>query len=286
MSDQEIYSEYLYFTITHPAELNPEQIYKKYKFENMHQASIAHHVHNTISLQSDLRHIQFEIGNSEDPLDFDQYLMLWFNLLLIRTKVLELPPEYTKTLHLTTRGSNHQNAGFHLSHKLLRYLSNLNCDFCLHGYLDQQEILNEAQHRSETISSNIQEYTYFWIESNQYTATELQHLLPELKFIVDFNQGISQRKQRKLPNSTRSSLSLKSKLAPTSFQLEEHLQDVISQMYSYQSALQTLFFDENIKFGINATGYLDNPHHRQISAATIKQLFLLGVNLDVDYYFL
>ena len=64
-----------------------------------------------------------------------------------------------------------------------------------------------------------------------------------------------------------------------------HSSDVLEQLQPYQSTLQQLFFNPQYSLGISATGHVENPHHRLVSAANIQQLFALGLSLDVDYYF-
>lgn len=291
MSQQQKYNEYLYFTIHQDTEQDAQDLVKKYQFDRQYGCLSFWNKKQINDEQTHLFNVmclKFEIGEVEYLHDISQQIKFWLHHLKHQTQISNCPLDFIRTLHLVTHGANDQNAGFHLNHHLLKIFSELSIGFNLHGFLDAddgQDYPFTTRLASPLHSKTLSEYAYFWLESEHYTALELQQLLPELDFIVDCDQGISQRKQRKIPNSTRSSLSLKSKLTPTSFQLEEHLQDVISQIHSYQSELQILFFDENISFGINATGHLASPHHRQISAATIKQLFLLGINLDVDYYF-
>ncbi|WP_256415344.1 hypothetical protein [Acinetobacter sp. 5862] len=45
------------------------------------------------------------------------------------------------------------------------------------------------------------------------------------------------------------------------------------------------FFNTQYSLGVSATGHIENPHHRPFNAANIRQLFTLGLSLDVDYYF-
>lgn len=291
MSQQQKYSEYLYFTLHQDTEQDVQALVKKYQFDQQYGCLSFWNKGQINDEQTHLFNVmclKFEIGEVDYLHDFSQQIKFWLHHLKHQTQISNCPFDFTRTLHLVTHSTNDQNAGFHLSHLLLKEFSELSIGFNLHGFLDAddgQDYPFSTQLTSSIHSKICSEYAYFWLESDHYTAHELQQLLPELNFIVDCDQDISQKRQRKIPNSTRSSLSLKSKLAPTSFQLEEHLQDIIAQICSYHSKLQTLFFDQHINFGINATGHLENPHHRHISPTTIKQLFALGLNLDVDYYF-
>ena len=70
-----------------------------------------------------------------------------------------------------------------------------------------------------------------------------------------------------------------------SLKLNEHIADVLEQLRPYQNTLQQLFFNPQYSLGISATGHIENPHHRPVSPANIRQLFTLGLSLDVDYYF-
>ena len=67
--------------------------------------------------------------------------------------------------------------------------------------------------------------------------------------------------------------------------LNKHIADVVEQLRPYKNTLQQLFFNPQYSLGISATGHIENPHHRPVSAANIRQLFMLGLSLDVDYYF-
>lgn len=70
-----------------------------------------------------------------------------------------------------------------------------------------------------------------------------------------------------------------------SLKLDGHITDILEQLQPYQNTLQQLFFNPQYSLGVSATGHIENPHHRPVSAANIRQLFTLGLSLDVDYYF-
>ncbi|MFM6906660.1 MAG: hypothetical protein ACKOUU_11680, partial [Acinetobacter tjernbergiae] len=194
--------------------------------------------------------------------------------------------DFNCTLHLVTHNANTQGAGFHLNIDLLRELSKLNARFHLHGYLDQDDGHDYPDAKPITTTEESRpcsEYAYFCIWS-KLPAKELQQLFPELTFEVCFDQGLKLETKRQLKHRN-SLLKLCSRLNRETVKLNEHISDVLEQLQPYQSTLQQLFFNPQYSLGISATGHVENPHHRLVSAANIQQLFALGLSLDVDYYF-
>ena len=110
-----------------------------------------------------------------------------------------------------------------------------------------------------------------------------------LSFEVYFDQGCNILRPntviRPRINHRNSSINLSSRLNRETVKLNEHISNVLEQLQPYQSTLQQLFFNPQYSLGISATGHVENPHHRLVSAANIQQLFALGLSLDVDYYF-
>ena len=291
MSQQQRYSEYLYFTIHQDSDQSAQNFIQKYQFDKMY-GSLEYWDKNQLNdeqtHQFDKMCVRFNIGDVENTLDMTQQCFLWLNHLKRVTKIQDLSKDYDCTLHLVTHGANFQDAGFHLSHSLLRELSSLSIGFHLHSFLDNDDFQDYPFSHQVSLSepnNKISEYAYFWMESNQLTAQQLQDLLPNLVFKVDFDQGKKANSTHKKLCDNRSSISLKSQLCHESYNLEQHLSELISQLLPYRDQLQSLFFNSELSFGINVTGYLENPHHKTIDAKLLLSLFSLGINLDVDYYF-
>ena len=285
MSQQQSHSEYFYFTITQDSEQDVQQIIEQYHFDRM----CGYEAWNKGQISDDGTHqfqqmcIRFDVDDCQDDA---QQLFHWFTRLKHNTSILQISPDFNCTLHLVTHDVNTQGAGFHLNIDLLRELSELNTGFHLHGYLD----LDDGHYYPyakpiATIEESrpCSEYAYFCIWS-KLPAKELQQLFPELTFEVCFDQGLKLETKRQLKHRN-SLLKLCSRLNRETVKLNEHISDVLEQLQPYQSTLQQLFFNPQYSLGISATGHVENPHHRLVSAANIQQLFALGLSLDVDYYF-
>ena len=290
MSQQQNYSEYFYFTITQESEQNVQQIVEQYHFDRM----CRYEAWNKGQISDDGTHqfqqmcIRFDIDQNLNNVEQIQH---WFTYLETNTNILRLPTSFHLTLHLVTHDENTQGAGFHLNIDLLRELSELNAGFHLHGYLDKNDGHNYPYAKPITITEESRpcnEYAYFCIWS-KLPANELQQLFPELNFEVYFDLGRNITRTnaviRSRINYRNSSINLSSRLNRETAKLNQHISDVLEQLQPYQSTLQQLFFNLQYSLGINATGYVENPHHRLISASNIQQLFALGLSLDVDYYF-
>ena len=290
MSQQQSYSEYFYLTITQDREQDVQQIIEQYHFDRM----CGYEAWNKGQISDDGTHqfqqmcIRFDI----DPnLNNAEQIQHWFTYLETNTNILQLHASFHRTLHLVTHNANTQGAGFHLNIDLLRELSELNTGFHLHGYLDQDDGHDYPDAKPIEIakeSRQYSEYAYFCIWS-KLPAKELQQLFPELTFEVYFDQGRNITRPdaviRSRINHRNSSINLSSRLNRETVKLNEHIADVLEQLQPYQSTLQQLFFNPQYSLGISATGHVENPHHRLVSAANIQQLFALGLSLDVDYYF-
>lgn len=290
MSQQQSYSEYFYFTITQDSEQDVQQIVEQYHFDRM----CGYEAWNKGQISDDGTHqfqqmcIRFDIDQNLNNVEQIQH---WFTYLETNTNILQLPTSFHRTLHLITHDANTQGAGFHLNIDLLRELIELNAGFHLHGYLDQDDGHDYPYAKPITTTEESRpcsEYAYFYIWS-KLPANELQQLFPELTFEVYFDQGRNITRPdaviRSRINHRNSSINLSSRLNRETAKLNEHISDVLEQLQPYQSTLQQLFFNTQYSLGISATGYIENPHHRLISASNIQQLFALGLSLDVDYYF-
>lgn len=285
MSKQQSYSEYFYFTITQDSEQNVQQIVEQYHLDRM----CRYEAWNKGQISDDGKHqfqqmcIRFDIDKNLNNVEQIQH---WFTYLETNTNILQLPTSFHLTLHLVTHGENTQGAGFHLNIDLLRELSELNAGFHLHGYLDQDDGHDYpyAKPIATTEESRpCSEYAYFCLWS-KLPANELQQLFLELTFEVYFDQGLKLETKRQLKH--RNSLpKLCSRLNRETVKLNEHISDLLEQLQPYQSTLQQFFFNTQYSLDISATGYIENPHHRLISASNIQQLFALDLSLDVDYYF-
>lgn len=290
MSSQQKYSEYLYFTLHHNSHISAEQIVQDYHLDKMNdlnywdQGQLNDEHHHQFNVMC----IRFTIGDVEYTQDLTSQILMWLHLFEYKTKFLQLPKDIIKTLHLVTHDSNDQGAGFHLSHQLLGALAEHDIQFSLHGYLDAddgQDFPFSQPVNHTILNQEYSEYAYFWLSSEQLNAIELQKLLPELCFEIRKNQG-------KVPNRSihaksflnTSTVELTSSL-DNSAPFDHHIENLCKQLQPYQQQLQHLFFHAHISFGINATGHLENPHHRTISASCLKQLFALGCDLDADLYF-
>nr|WP_314369105.1 hypothetical protein [uncultured Acinetobacter sp.] len=285
MSQQQSYSEYFYFTITQNSEQDVQQIVEQYHFDRM----CGYEAWNKGQISDDGTHqfqqmcIRFDIDQN---LNNAEQIQHWFTYLETNTNILQLPTSFHRTLHLITHDANTQGAGFHLNIDLLRELSELNAGFHLHGYLDQDDGHDYPDAKPiATIEESrpCSEYAYFCIWS-KLPAKELKQLFPELTFEVGFDQGLKLETKRQLKHRN-SLLKLCSRLNRETVKLNEHIIDLLEQLQPYQSTLQQLFFNTQYSLSISATGYVENPHHRLISASNIQQLFALGLSLDVDYYF-
>lgn len=285
MSQQQSYSEYFYFTITQDSEQDVQQIIEQYHFDRM----CGYEAWNKGQISDDGTHqfqqmcIRFDIDQNLNNVEQIQH---WFTYLETNTNILQLPTSFHRTLHLITHDANTQGAGFHLNIDLLRELSELNAGFHLHGYLDQDDGHDYPDAKPiATIEESrpCSEYAYFCIWS-KLPAKELKQLFPELTFEVGFDQGLKLETKRQLKHRN-SLLKLCSRLNRETVKLNEHIIDLLEQLQPYQSTLQQLFFNTQYSLSISATGYVENPHHRLISASNIQQLFALGLSLDVDYYF-
>ena len=289
MSQQQSYSEYFYFTITQDSEQDVQQIIEQYHFDRM----CGYEAWNKGQISDDGTHqfqqmcIRFDVDDCQDDA---QQLFNWFTCLKTNTNILQLPASFHRTLHLVTHNANTQGAGFHLNIDLLRELSELNTGFHLHGYLDQDDGHDYPDAKPIEIakeSRQYSEYAAFFITA-RLPAPDLQQLFPELTFEVYFDQGCNILRPnaviRPRINHRNSSINLSSRLNRETVKLNEHISNVLEQLQPYQSTLQQLFFNPQYSLGISATGHVENPHHRLVSAANIQQLFALGLSLDVDYY--
>ena len=285
MSQQQSYSEYFYFTITQDSEQSVQEISEQYHFDRMwgYEAWNKGQISDDGTHQFQQMCIRFDV----DPnLNNAEQIQHWFTYLENKTNILQLPASFHRTLHLVTHDVNTQGAGFHLDINLLRELSELNAGFHLHGYLDQDDGHDYPYAQPIKIieqSRPCSEYAYFCIWS-KLPANELQQLFPHLNFEVCFDQGFKLKTKRQLKHQN-SLIKLCSRLDRETVKLDEHITDVLEQLRSYQNTLQQLFFNPQYSLGVSATGYIENPHHRPVSAANIRQLFTLGLSLDVDYYF-
>ncbi|NNG77501.1 hypothetical protein HLH10_14775 [Acinetobacter sp. ANC 4277] len=288
---QERYSEYLYFTISQDSNQSAQEIVTQYQLDQM-QGELNFWDKNQLNDEHTHKFekicIRFEIGDVEYLGDFSQQIFYWLHLFKRKTKVQSLSGDFTKSLHLVIHGTNSQNSGFHLNHQLIRVLNELSIEFSLHSYWDAEDG-QDFPFSTPVIQTQptpkFDEYAYFEIRADELDTKELQQLLPVLNLTTKLDQGKNPRSQRVLPNSTTSILELKSTLNAEHNVLEQHIQNILKKLIPYQSELQRLFFNGKINLSIKATGHLENPHHRRISAQTIQQLFALGLSLDVDYYF-
>ncbi|MDH0031614.1 MULTISPECIES: hypothetical protein [unclassified Acinetobacter] len=290
MSQQQSYSEYFYFTITQDSEQSVQEISEQYHFDRMwgYEAWNKGQISDDGTHQFQQMCIRFDI----DPnLNNAEQIQHWFTYLENKTNMLQLPTSFHRTLHLVTHDVNMQGAGFHLNIDLLRELSELNAGFHLHGYLDQDDRHDYPYAQPIKIieqSRPCSEYAYFSIVA-RLPASELQQLFPNLNFEVCFDQGHNIYRPnaviRPIINHQNSLIKLHSRLDRDSLKLNEHIADVVEQLLPYQDTLQQLFFNPQYSLGVSATGHIENPHHRPVSAANIRKLFTLGLSLDVDYYF-
>ncbi|MEF9956122.1 MAG: hypothetical protein RSA22_01515 [Acinetobacter sp.] len=285
MSQQQKYREYFYFTISQDNEQDVQAIVEPYQFDRMHdcEAWNKDQISDDGTQQFQQLCIRFNVDDCQNDV---QQLLHWFARLKHNTEILNLPQTFIRTLHLVTHGANTQNAGFHLDINLLRGLSQLNAEFHVHSYLDQDDGHDSPYAQSiKTIekSKPCSEYAYFSIWS-KLSAHDLQQLFPELTFEVCFDQGVKPETNRQAKHQN-SLIKLYSRLDRENAKLNEHIADVLLQLQPHQSTLKQLFFDTRYSLSLNATGHLENPHHRLVSASNIQQLFALGLSLDVDYYF-
>ncbi len=278
----------LFFTVTGDADAHEliEQ-YQLRRVEGWNHAEIAEEQYQFE--QMCLRFMPPEQPN--DFCDVDQVLngnWTQFPQYLQRTR--QLPAHLQRTLHIVRHGVNCQSAGFHLSRDSVRQLARLNAAVILHGYQDVDDGLDFPY--AKKLSNPNREPTtpyervYFSVTSQDYSAAELT---AKIGLAVDQSHSVGDFKRTHPQIATPTlwewtSLTIDSGLTDDQ-PIDCHLEALLSKLETRHTEIWQMAQDYQIRFYVQAAGYVSNPHQRHLSSETIRRLARLGVSLDVDFYF-
>lgn len=281
MSDNQLAYQYGYLTITGKGDAaHLIEHYKLKRAEGWNAGEIAEG-----RFQFEHMCIRINLGLLEQ----DASYFWWLSLKQRIASLIDLPSSLQLTLHIVTHGENYQNAGFHINRDAIRLLACFNAGFHLHGYRDAddgQDFPYAKVVAAELPSNASGEQAYCYLQSNFYSSDYLQALI-NLTSEKKYNKGEIKRYHPITEQpiyQTISRIEIKSGLSQSTC-ITEHLTALLNILDSQQTQVWQMTHDYHIEFGVKATGYVSNPHHRVFSPALIARLATLGTDLDIDFYF-